>query len=109
MKNITFKNITDRIENMSNKEILRYFINNYENNYESEVLLKQATRPFIATLITVYSLWFQSMDEMYSKNEITDEEFEVVKEKIDEIVEMCYKSIDEKLLKEYEIKKLLTI
>ena len=109
MKNITFKNITDRIENMSNKEILRYFINNYENNYESEVLLKQATHPFIPTVITVYSLWFQSMDEMYSKNEITDEEFEVVKEKIDEIVEMCYKSIDEKLLKEYEIKKLLTI
>lgn len=109
MKNITFKNITDRIENMSNKEILRYFINNYENDYESEVLLKQATSPFVSTVITVYSLWFQSMDEMYSKNEITDEEFETVKEKIDEIVEIFYKFIDEKILKEYEIKKLLTI
>lgn len=109
MKNITFKNITDRIENMSNKEILRYFIHNYEKNYESGVLLKQATSPFIATTITVYSLWFQNMDEMYSKNEITDEEFETVKEKIDEIVEICYKLIDEKLLKEYEIKKLLMI
>lgn len=109
MKNIIFKNITDRIENMSNKEILRYFIQNYEENYESEVLLKQASPPFIATIITVYSLWFQNMDERYSKNEITNEEFEVVKEKIDEIVEICYKFIDEKLLKEYEIKKLLTI
>lgn len=109
MKNITFKNITDRIENMSNKEILIYFINNYENDYESEVLLKQASPPFIETIITVYSLWFQNMDEMYSKNEITDEEFEMVKEKIDEIVEICYKFVDEKILKEYEIKKLLTI